>query len=94
MCLLADSAEGHGSSHEMFHDVFYRFHLFNINGVSFVTEEVAQEEGGIFSIYHGGEFLELLVAAQPGGQLQGGDGFRIPSMPFSVFAEGEQSVMR
>lgn len=35
----------------MFHDVFYRLHLFNINGVSFVSEEVAQEEGGIFSIY-------------------------------------------
>ncbi len=94
MCFLADSTEGHGSCHEMFHDVFYRLHLFNINRVSFVPEEVAQEEGGIFFIYHRGEFLKLFVAAQSGGQLQGGDGFRIPSMPFSVFAEGEQSVMR
>ena len=79
----------------MFHDVFYRLHLFNINRVSFVPEEVAQEEGGnLFSSTIEGEFLKLFVAAQSGGQLQGGDGFRIPSMPFSVFAEGEQSVMR
>ena len=91
---LADGAERHGSRDEMADDVFHRFHPVDVNRVTLEAEEVAQEDGAVLLVRQAGEFLELLVAARAGGQLERGDGFRVPGMALAVLAVGEQPDVR
>ena len=71
-CLVgffADGTEGHGSRDEVFHDFFFRLHLFDGNWGVAEGEEVAQEDGVLFFVRQMRELFEFLVAAQTGGKL-------------------------
>ena len=91
VCLLADGAERDGTRDEMLYDALYRLHLADVYRVAAEAEEVAQEDGALLFVHSTGKFLEFLVAACAGGQLQGADSFRIPGVVFSVFAVGHLS---
>ena len=92
MCLLAQCSERHGSCHEVLHDGFHGFHLVDVDGVLLESHEVTNEDGCILLVSQPGEFLELLVAACPGGQLQGGDGFGVPGVADAVLSPMELAL--
>ena len=95
VCLDAQCAKAHGSCHEMLHDAFHRLYLFQWDWIgSFLpAEEVANEDGTFLLIHHCSPFLELLIAAQPCGQLQVGNRFRIPGMQDSIPAPRELTLV-
>ena len=94
MRLLADGSERDGAGDEMLHNVIHRLHLFQRDGMLLEAEEVAQEEGMFLPVGQSRKLLELGIAAQPGSQLESGNGFRSPGMALAVFAIGEQSDVR
>ena len=90
VCLLADGAVGHGARDKTAHDAFHRFHPVDGDGVAAEVQEVAQEDRRFFAIHQGCELLELLVASQTCGKLQGTDGFRVPGMLLAILTESVQ----
>ena len=86
--LLADGAEGDGARDEVLDNLLHRLHLFNGYRLAAEAEEVAQEDWMLLLVHQPGELLELGVAAQAGGQLQGTDGVGIPGMLLAVLAVG------
>ncbi len=85
--LLAQGAKRHGSRHEMLDDGLHGLHFGQVNGTacgSLEVEEVADEDGLVFLIGHVGVFLEQLVVAAAGGQLQCGDGVGVPGVAYAV----------
>ena len=91
---FTDCAKRHGSGDEVFHYVFYRFYLVDMNRVLLECEEVAQEYRTVFFVNLMRKFLELSIIPGACSQLQSSYCFRIPSMFLSVFAEREQTYMR
>ena len=93
--LNAECAERHGAGHKVLHNGFHRLHLVD-GGRSrclLPAEKVTDEDGRFFLIYQRSPLLKFLVAAQAGGQLQIGNGFRIPGVFDAVLAPGELTVV-
>ena len=79
--LLADGSERHSSGHETAHYVLHRLHTVYRDGTGLEVEEIAEEYLTVLPVGKRSELLELLIAPQPRGELQGGDGLRVPGMP-------------
>ena len=85
--LFADRAEAHGTCDETLHDFAGRFHLVERDGLAAAeSQEVAEEDRGFLVVDQVCVFFKLLVAAQAGRELQGGDRFRVPGVLLAVFA--------
>ena len=80
--LDAQSAERHGSRHEVPHNAFHWLYLFDGNWrCSFLeSEEVTDEDRLLFLIHHRRPFLELLVRAKSCCNLQVSNCIGVPSM--------------
>lgn len=94
VCFLADGAEGHGTGYKVLHNLRNGLNLVNADRVALEAEEVTQEYRVFLLIGQLGKLLEFLVAAQTGGQLQTGDGFRIPGVLLSALAVRELADVR
>ena len=81
MSLLADSSERHGTCDEAVHDILYAFNLIDGHRSAFLeVEEIANEDRLLFTIDSSGIFLEFLVAAKAGSNLESGYSLGIPGM--------------
>ena len=93
--LYAESSETHGSRHEVLHDGVDRLHF--VEGrwrrSLLPSHEIANEDRAVFLVNERCPLLELLVAAQTGGQLQTGYRLRVPGVPNAVLAPREQPVI-
>ena len=87
MSLLADGAKRHGCSYEAVHDLFFRFHFIQRDGVRLKLEELTQEERLLYIIDNMRELLEFLIAAQTGCQLKGSNSIGRPGMQDAILAE-------
>ena len=91
---LANGAERHSTRHEVLHEVVNRLHFVNGYGIFTEFKEVAQEDGVRLVVDEVRKFLELLVTAQPRGQLQRGNGFGVPGVLLAILAVGEKAGVR
>ena len=79
--LLADSSERHGTGDEAVHDILNAFYLIDGDRGAFLeVEEIANEDRLLFTIDSSGIFLEFLVAAKAGSNLESGYSLGIPGM--------------
>ena len=96
MGLDAQRAKRHGTCHEMLHNALYAFHLVEWCGRRRLLKvhEVADKDGTLFLVHQLGPVLKLFVVALPCGQLQLGNGLRVPGMFDTVLTPRELSLVR
>ena len=94
--LDAECTERHGTGDEVLHDALHRLDLVNRRRLRRLlkSEEVAQEDGRFLLVDGLCPFLELLVAALTGGQLQLRNRLRVPGVLDAVPAPRELPVVR
>ena len=85
--LLADGSEGHCGASQTGDNLFYGLNLGNVYGVLLELEIIPYEKRFVAVVHKIGELLELLVAAQSCGQLEGRNRLGCPGMQYAVFAE-------
>ena len=79
--LLADSSERHGTGDEAVHDILNAFYLIDGHRGAFLeVEEITNEDRLLLAIDSSGIFLEFLVAAKAGSNLESGYSLGIPGM--------------
>ena len=93
--LNTQGTKRHSASHEMLHNRLHALHLverYRRCGL-FPTKEIADKDRRLFLVDHRFPFLELLITAQTCGQLQVGDGLRVPGVLDAVLAPRELSLI-
>ena len=80
----------------MLHNALYAFHLVEWCGRRRLLKvhEVADKDGTLFLVHQLGPVLKLFVVALPCGQLQLGNGLRVPGMFDTVLTPRELSLVR
>ena len=91
MGLSRQCSERHGTSNEVLDDALLALYLVDIYGVTLEVEEVADEYRLILLVGHSRVFLEEIVVALAGSELQGGDGLRVPRVLDAVATPVELS---
>ena len=94
VCLFGESAETHGTCHEMLDNVLDGFYLVNADGVLSPSEEITDEDGRFFLVSQSAVCFEFLIISCAGGELQRGNCFWVPRMFDSVLSPVELTEVR
>ena len=91
--LYAQGTEAHGADHKMLHYLILGLDLVYADRIALEIQKIPEEDRLRGIVHKGSELLVFLVAAQPGRNLQGGYGFRIPGVGYAILAIVELTLI-
>ena len=95
MSLDAQRTKRHRTCDEVLHDALHAFYLVERRRRCSLlpAEEIADEDRAFLFIYNLSPILEFIVVALTGGQLQFGDGLRVPGVLDAVLAPSKLTLI-